>query len=296
MKILANDGIHSAAQAKLEELGHQVFTEHVEQKDLAVWINENNIEAIFVRSATKVREDLIKNCPNLKYIGRAGVGLDNIDVDYAKEQGRHVFNTPRASSRSVAELVMTYIYDWSRRVGPANYLMGNAGFKDVKKGISRISYEVQGKTLGIIGFGNIGQTVARLAEANGMDILVYDPNQDCKWSTSMEALLIESDFVTIHIGGKAQVLGKEDFEMMKSSAVVINTSRGGCVNEEELLEALKERQFAGACLDVFMNEPEPDRRLLNNSRVIATPHIGGSTNEAQVKIGLELVSQLEELA
>lgn len=296
MNILANDGLHELAINKLEELGHTVFTQHIEQKDLAVWINENEIEALFVRSATKVREDLIKNCPNLKYIGRAGVGLDNIDVDYAQEHGRHVFNTPKASSRSVAELVMTYIYDWSRRVGPANYMMGNAAFNDVKKGISRISYEVQGKTLGVIGFGNIGQTVAKLAEANGMDILVYDPNVDCKWSTSMETLLIESDFITVHIGGKAEVLKAADFEMTKPSAVVINTSRGGCINEEDLLNAIKEKQLAGACLDVFMNEPEPDRRLLNNSRVIATPHVGGSTREAQAKIGLELVDQLLELA
>lgn len=296
MNILANDGLHELAINKLEELGHIVFTQHIEQKDLAVWINENDVEALFVRSATKVREDLIKNCPNLKWIGRAGVGLDNIDVDYARENGRYVFNTPKASSRSVAELVMTYIYDWSRRVGPANYMMGNVAFNDVKKGISRISYEVQGKTLGIIGFGNIGQTVATLAEANGMEILVYDPNMDSKWSTSMETLLIESDFITVHIGGKAEVLNAADFEMTKPNAVVINTSRGGCINEEDLLNALKERQIAGACLDVFINEPEPDRRLLNNSRVIVTPHVGGSTREAQAKIGLELVDQLLELA
>lgn len=292
MNILANDGLHELAINKLEKLGHTVFTEHVLQKDLAVWINENKIEALFVRSATKVREDLIKNCPNLKWIGRAGVGLDNINVKYAKEQGRHVFNTPKASSRSVAELVMTYIYDWSRRVGPANYMMGNAAFNDVKKGISRISYEVQGKTLGVIGFGNIGQTVANLAEANGMEILVYDPNMDSKWSTSMETLLIESDFITVHISGKDEVLNAADFKVTKPSAVVINTARGGCINEEDLLNAFKERQIAGACLDVFMNEPEPDRRLLNNSRVIATPHIAGSTREAQAKIGLELVDQL----
>jgi D-3-phosphoglycerate dehydrogenase / 2-oxoglutarate reductase len=296
MNILANDGLHELAINKLEELGHTVFTQHVEQKDLAVWINENDVEALFVRSATKVREDLIKNCPNLKWIGRAGVGLDNIDVDYATEQGRHVFNTPKASSRSVAELVMTYIYDWSRRVGPANYMMGNAAFNDVKKGISRISYEVQGKTLGVIGFGNIGQTVATLAEANGMEILVYDPNVDSKWSTSMETLLIESDFITVHISGKAEVLKAVDFEMTKPNAVVINTARGGCINEEDLLNAIKERRIAGACLDVFMNEPEPDRRLLNNSRVIATPHIAGSTREAQAKIGLELVDQLIALS
>lgn len=295
MNILANDGLDELAINKLEELGHIVFTEYIEPKDLAVWINENGVEALFVRSATKVREDLIKNCPNLKWIGRAGVGLDNIDVDYAREHGRHVFNTPKASSRSVAELVMTYIYDWSRRVGPANYMMGNAAFNDIKKGISRISYEVQGKTLGIIGFGNIGQTVASLAEANGMKILVYDPKVVCKWSTSMETLLNESDFITVHISGKAEVLKAADFEMTKPSAVVINTARGGCVNEEDLLNAIKERQIAGACLDVFINEPEPDRRLLNNSRVITTPHIGGSTREAQTKIGLELVDQLLEL-
>ena len=295
MNILANDGLHKAAINKLEKLGHQVFTEHIEAKDLAVWINENNIEALFVRSATKVREDLIKNCPGLKYIGRAGVGLDNIDVEYARELGKHVFNTPKASSRSVAELVMGYIYDWNRRIGPANYMLPNAAFNDIKKGISRISYEIQGKTLGVIGFGNIGKTVASLAEANGMEILVYDPNEDCKWSTSMEELLILSDFITIHVGGKAEILSAEDFKMMKPSAVVINTARGGCINEEDLLAALKEKEIAGACLDVFVNEPEPDRRLLAHSRIITTPHIGGSTNEAQTKIGLELVDQLVEL-
>ena len=297
MNILANDGLHNAAVQALENDGHRVILDFVEQDNLSDYINTENIEALFVRSATKVRQDLIDQCPSLKYIGRAGVGVDNIDVEYARSQGRHVFNTPKASSRSVAEMVMGLIFSWSRKIHEANdMLKGDVlGFKGVKKVISKQSYEVQEKTIGIIGFGNIGKHVAHLAEACGLYPLVYDPQVDCKWSTSFEVLLTESDFITVHIGGKTEVLAEEDFKMMKESAVVINTSRGGCINEHDLLNALDQGQIAGACLDVFVGEPNPNLELIKNSKVLATPHMGGSTEEAQRKIGMELVTTLRGL-
>ena len=297
MKILANDGLHEAAIEVLRQEGHTVLLDFVEQSVLADYINAEGIETLFVRSATKVRKDLIDQCPNLKYIGRAGVGVDNIDVEYATSQGRHVFNTPKASSRSVAEMVMGMIFSWSRNIHVSDSILKDnvIGFKAAKNIASKGSTEVQEKTIGIIGFGNIGKHVAHLAEACGLYPLVYDPQVDCKWSTSFEILLAESDFITIHIGGKAEILAEAEFKQMKQSAVVINTSRGGCINEFDLISALDSGQIAGACLDVFVGEPNPSVELIKHSKVLASPHVGGSTEEAQRKIGMELVHTLKSL-
>ena len=297
MKVLANDGLHKAAINALQNKGHIVLLDPILQSDLANYINQENIEAILVRSATTVRKDLIDACPNLKYIGRAGVGVDNIDVEYAKSQDRYVFNTPTASSRSVAEMVIGLIFTWSRKIHDSNQMLkdGVIGFNATKKLVSKASYELEGKTIGIIGYGNIGKHVANLASACGLKPLVYDPQVDCEWSTAYENLLIESDFITIHVGGKAKILSKNDFEMMKSNAVIINTSRGGCIDEFDLLNALDAGQIAGACLDVFVGEPNPSSELINHPKIIVTPHVGGSTKEAQRKIGMELVDTLQSL-
>lgn len=291
MKILANDGLNNNAIHILTINGHEVITQHVPQSELLDYINTNNIETILVRSATKVREDIILGCPNLKFIGRAGVGVDNIDVAIAKEHGKIVFNTPSASSRSVAELVMGLIYTWNRGIHHSHYSIASYSFKELKKELES-GREVLGQTLGIIGYGRIGKEVANLAVANGMNVIAYDPYIDTNYTK--EDILKNSDFVTIHVSGSDEILNEKDFELMKPTAVVINASRGGCVNEEDLIRCIEAKKLGGACLDTFIDEPTPWNHLLNHHFVLATPHIGGSTVEAQERIGIELASKLLE--
>jgi D-3-phosphoglycerate dehydrogenase len=297
MNILANDGLIQEAVEALEAQGHEVYTDGITAENLANWINQNNIECLFVRSATKVNSELIANCPNLKYIGRAGVGVDNIDLEAAKAHNKVVFNTPTASSRSVAELVMGFIYSYSRNIAYSNMQLSTDNFKSLKKELEDFNTEVQGKTLGVIGYGNIGQSVVKLAQANGMRVLIYDPyiiEELDHITVTKDKLLAESDYVTIHISGSTEVLNIEDFIKMKRDAVVINTSRGGCVNEEDLIEAIYQEMIMGACLDTFVGEPNPKAELINNPWILVTPHIGGATKEAQIKIGIELVKKLAE--
>ena len=299
MNILANDGLDSVAVNELERLGHTVHTKNVPQSELINWINENQIECLMVRSATKVKADVLEACPGLKYIGRAGVGVDNIDIESAKQNGKIVFNTPTASSRSVAELVVGMIYSWSRNIHYANMMLQVDNFKALKKELEDTSFEISGKTLGIIGFGSIGREVQKLASANGMKTLIHDPYLPAELdhiSCSKDRLLSESDFVTVHISGSTEVLNMDDFNKMKNTAEVINASRGGCINEEDLLRAVNQDILGGACLDTFMNEPTPMSELVNHPWILVTPHIGGATVEAQGKIGMELVTKLTELS
>jgi len=296
MKILANDGLNEMAVKILTKAGHDVITQHVPQDELISYINNNQIETILVRSATKVRENLIKECPNLKFIGRAGVGVDNIDIDFAKQADRIVFNTPSASSRSVAELIMGLIYSWNRGIHHSHYSIASYSFKELKKELES-GREVLGQTIGIIGFGRIGREVAKLAQANGLRVLVHDPylpEELSHMQTSKDKLLAEADFVTIHVSGSDEILNENDFELMKPTAVVMNASRGGCINEEDLIKCIEAKKIAGACLDTFIDEPNPWNHLLNHHNVLATPHIGGSTVEAQERIGIELASKLLE--
>ena len=307
-KVLINDGLHPSGLQKLKDAGIEVSTEKIAQEDLAAELP--NYDAICVRSATKVRQDLIDLCPNLKVIGRGGVGLDNIDVEHAKSKGVKVVNTPAASSRSVAELVFAHLFSVSRFLYQANRQMpedGDNNFKGLKKAYSK-GFELEGKTLGIIGFGRIGQNTARLALGVGMDVVATDPYVEdatidmgrfgeVKISTSsMDQVLSESDVITLHIpflGTPA--LGADEFAKMKDGVVLINASRGGTVDETALLEALDNGKVAAAGLDVFANEPSPRQDLLQHPRVSLSPHIGASTNEAQEKIGIELADQLIEL-
>lgn len=312
MKILANDGISPAGKVKLEESGFEVDTTKVAQEALEGYIKENNVEAILVRSATKVRKDLIDACNGqLKLIGRGGVGMDNIDVEYAREQGLHVINTPAASSRSVAELVFAHLFSMVRYLFDANQKMpleGETKFKELKKNYAG-GIEVKGKTIGIIGFGRIGQEVARMAYGLGMTIVAADlepkkvdlevPFADGqKLTTTIEVMSIpdvlkQSDFISIHISGAGKALfGKNELEMLKDNAGIINTSRGGVVDEEALMEALDSGKVKYAGLDVFENEPTPKMKLLMNPYVSLTPHIGAATLEAQDRIGEELAEQI----
>ena len=312
IKILVNDGIHPDGKTLLEEAGYQVDTEKVAQEDLPKALPEYDV--IIVRSATKVRKDLIDLCPKLKIIARGGVGLDNIDVAYAKEKGITVMNTPAASSRSVAELVFGHMFNLSRSLHLANREMpekGDSQFKALKKSYSK-GIQLKGRTLGIIGFGRIGQEVARMGVGLGMKVMPVDLvidsatidlevfhspdiNLTVKIDTvEWDEMLAAADYITLHVpfsGGKA-LLGKEEFAKMKDSAFVINTARGGTVDEDALLEAINSGTIGGAALDVFDSEPTPKKELITHPKISVTPHTGASTLEAQANIGLELADKI----
>lgn len=308
--ILANDGIDATGKALLEKAGFTVITNKVAQEDLAKEINNQGFKALTVRSATKVRKDLIDACPGLKVIARGGVGMDNIDVEYAVSKGINVLNTPAASSNSVAELVFAHLFGAVRFLYDSNRQMpgsGNEKFDELKKKYAGGS-ELRGKTMGIVGFGRIGQSVAKMALGLGMKVEAFDPyvaeagiNIDIQGAerpaivkiktVSLDTLLRQSDFITFHVPG-GQMVGKEEFAIMKNKAILINTARGGVINEKELIEALDSGKLAHVCLDVFENEPKPDSALLKHPKISLTPHIGASTNEAQERIGVELAEKL----
>jgi D-3-phosphoglycerate dehydrogenase len=312
MKVLANDGISKSGITQLEKSGFKVITDKVNQEDLITYINDNLIEVILVRSATQVRKDIVDNCPSIKIIGRGGVGMDNIDVEYAKEKGLLVINTPAASSQSVAELVMAHLFSISRNVFDSNRNMPNSGatnFKVLKKKYAK-GVELRGKTLGIIGFGRIGQFTAKYGLGSGMKILAYDPftdnatinleiaNQELAVSIStvkLDNLLENSDFISLHVpmpkDGKA-VIGSDEFNSMKEGVRIVNASRGGVIDENALTEALKSGKVSFAALDVFVGEPSPSSEILNNDKISLTPHIGAATTEAQDRIGTELAEKI----
>ena len=315
IKILANDGISETGKVALEREGFEVITTKVAQNQLVDYINKHSIDALIVRSATQVRKDIIDGCPTLKLIGRGGVGMDNIDVAYAKSKQLHVINTPASSANSVAELVFAHLFTGVRYLHDANRNMpleGDQRFNELKKNYNN-GAELRGKTLGIIGFGRSGQAVARIAIGLGMRVLAYDPNvqeavitlsffdgQETSFAVktvAKEQLLMESDFITLNNspadGG--YVLDEEEFRMMKDGVGVINLSRGGVLNEVALIEAIDHGKVAFAGLDVFENEPNPAIQVLMHPQISLTPHIGAATNEAQDRIGTELAAQIVTL-
>ncbi|MCC8358624.1 D-2-hydroxyacid dehydrogenase [Salinimicrobium sediminilitoris] len=311
MKILANDGIASGGKKQLEDAGIEVVTTKVAQEQLANYINENKVTGIIVRSATKVREDLINSCPNLKIIGRAGVGMDNIDVAYARSKGVHVFNTPAASSASVAELVFAHLYSGVRFLHDSNRNMpleGDSRFKELKKSYAG-GRELRGKTLGIIGFGRIGREVAKIALGIGMKVIASDRtegeaevtlefynHQEVKIpikTEPVEQLIEHSDFITLHVPAqKEPVIGRDQFQKMKDGVGIINAARGGVVDEVALVEALESGKVSFAGLDTFEHEPSPAIKVLMNPNVSLSPHIGAATKEAQERIGYELAEEI----
>ena len=314
MKILANDGIADSATKILEENGHDLIKTNVAQDHLAKYINDKNIDVLLVRSATKAKKDLIDACPNLKMIGRGGVGMDNIDVEYARSKSIEVFNTPGASSNSVAELVFAHLGGLLRFLHESNRQMpleGESRFKDLKKSYAK-GMELRGKKIGIIGFGRIGKAVAGIAYSLGMKVQVHDPfmkNPDFSIefsdgqkintiakSLKLNEILKTSDIITLHIGGTKEIIGEKDIALMKPGSFLVNTSRGGVINEEALDLALENKHLAGAALDVFNNEPQPAIKLLMNPNLSMTPHIGAATIEAQERIGLELANHIITLS
>ncbi len=306
-KILANDGIDPIGKKLLEEAGFTVDTQTIPQEQLSSALL--NYDAITVRSATKVRKELIDACPNIKLIGRGGVGMDNIDVDYARGKGLAVVNTPAASSLSVAELVFSHLFSGVRFLHDSNRKMpieGATKFNDLKKAYAK-GIELRGKTMGIIGFGRIGRETATIALGLGMNVLAYDlypyngnitlnlqggitvdiPVQ----TVSLEQVIAESDFISLHTPfADKPILGAAEFAAMKAGVGIVNCSRGGTIDENSLIEALNSGKVSFAGLDVFDNEPTPLAEILTHPKISLTPHIGASTNEAQERVGAELAN------
>ena len=317
MKIIANDGFAANGVSLLEEAGHEVLLNKVAQEQLADFINENGVEVLLVRSATKVRKDLIDACPELKFIGRGGVGMDNIDVAYAREQGRRVQNTPAASSESVAELVFAHLYGGVRFLYHSNREMpleGESNFGALKKAYAG-GRELRGKTLGVLGFGRIGQATAKIALGVGMNVVYHDPflekanltlpffdgrSLDFEFeSISKEELLAQSDFITLHMPAQSDgnyVIGEKEMANMKKGAAIVNAARGGVVSEVALLKALDDEHLSFAALDVFETEPTPPVQVLMHPKLSLSPHIGAATEEAQDRIASEMANYIIEFA
>ena len=315
MKILANDGLNQSGVDALQQNGFEVITNKVPQENLISYINEKQVAVLLVRSATQVTKEVIDSCPSIKIIGRGGVGMDNIEVEYAKSKGISVINTPAASSGSVAELVFSHLFSGVRFLQDSNRKMpvsGNTEFAKLKKNYEK-GIELRGKTIGIVGIGRIGQEVAKIAFGLGMNvkaadafienveiILDFPNNQSISIPVKTEPLenvLNESDFVTLHVPAQKNgaLLGKEEFAKMKDGVAVVNCARGGVIDEEALIEALDSGKVSFAGLDVFVNEPTPSEKVLSHPKISLTPHIGAATQEAQDRIGTELAAQISAI-
>ena len=315
MKILANDGLNQSGVDALQQNGFEVITNKVPQENLISYINENQVAVLLVRSATQVTKEVIDSCPSIKIIGRGGVGMDNIEVEYAKSKGISVINTPAASSGSVAELVFSHLFSGVRFLQDSNRKMpvsGNTEFAKLKKNYEK-GIELRGKTIGIVGIGRIGQEVAKIAFGLGMNVKAADAfienveitldfpnNQSVSIPVKTEPLenvLNESDFVTLHVPAQKNgaLLGKEEFAKMKDGVAVVNCARGGVIDEEALIEALDSGKVFFAGLDVFVNEPTPSEKVLSHPKISLTPHIGAATQEAQDRIGTELAAQISAI-
>ena len=308
MRILANDGIAEDGRQRLTDAGHEVITEKVAQEELAGKIKDYDV--LIVRSATKVNRQILEGAQHLKLVVRAGVGVDNIDIAAAKEYSIDVANTPQSSSLSVAELVFAHLFALARFIHTSNRDMNasDAGqFNDLKKKYSN-GIELRGKTLGLIGFGRIGQETAKIAVSLGMKVLYHDhflgtsklrfdhlPFEPVPvlemTSISMDEVLGQSDFISLHVPfgeGMKPLIDAAAIAKMKKGAGIINCARGGVIDESALLDALASGQLSCAGLDVFANEPVVKAELLSHPKISLTPHIGASTREGQDRIGLEV--------
>ena len=312
MKVLANDGISESGIKALEEAGIEFINQRVASEQLPNFINENEVDVLLVRSATKVTKELIEACPSLKIIGRGGIGMDNIDVNFAKEKGIKVINTPNASSKSVAELVFGHFFTMARFLHESNRLMpleGDSRFNDLKKDFKN-AFELSGKTLGVIGFGSIGQEVIKIGIALGMKVKVctrkpktenielnfFDGQSvifEITSTNNMEEFLSNCDFISINTPKTSEyILSTSEFEKMKDGVFIANTARGGVLDEVAMINFIESKKIAGVALDVFESEPTPELTLLMNPALSLSPHIAGNTVDAQNKIGLELANQI----
>ena len=311
MIVLANDGISEKGIQLLKEADITVLDARVSAEHLSNFINENNVDVLLVRSATQVRKNLIDECPNLKIIGRGGISMDNIDVDYAIDKGIYIINTPKASSKSVAELVFAHFFSLARFLHESNRLMpleGETKFNTLKKSFNNAT-ELSGKTLGVIGMGNIGLEVIKIGISLGMSIVAYNRTPKTEnvkisffdgqslhfeiKSVNLDEVLKKSDFISINISNTEKYfIDNEQIAMMKEGVFIANTARGGVLNEVALIDAIERGKVAGAALDVFENEPNPEIEILMNPALSLSPHIGGNTLEAQNRIAEELAEQI----
>lgn len=315
MKILANDGILPNGIEALHNAGFEVITTKVAQEQVANYINTHKISVLLVRSATQVRQEIIDNCPTLKLIGRGGVGMDNIDVDYARSKGIQVINTPGASAESVAELVFAHLFSGVRFLHDANRNMpleGDFNFEGLKKAYSA-GIELRGKTLGIIGFGRVGKAVAKIGLGLGMRVIASDKlvgNAEIKVdfyngqfinvdiiTEPIADIYRHADFITLHVPSQNEgyVIGEAEFELMKDNVGIINASRGGIIHEVALIDALDRGKVLFAGLDVYEDEPSPSVQILMHPKISLTPHIGAATLEAQTRVSSELAEQIISL-
>ena len=294
MKVLIADPVSSSVITELQNLG-------VEVDDLSSLPKEDLIdrvkdyECMVVRSATKVRKDMIDKMEKMKLIIRGGVGIDNIDVSYAEGKDIKVMNTPAASSASVAELVIAHMFALSRHI-----VKGTIGIKEGKWDKKQLKgTELLNKTLGILGVGRIGKELIKRAKALGMKVIAYDPYvrlEDVDM-VELDTLLGDSDYISIHTpltDETKHLIGTDALGKMKQNAIVVNCARGGVVDEKALLDALKEGKITGAALDVYEVEPPETSGLMELTNVTFTPHIGASTKEAQARIGEEVVRIIKE--
>lgn len=311
MIVLANDGISEKGIQLLKEADITVLDARVSAEHLSNFINENNVDVLLVRSATQVRKNLIDECPNLKIIGRGGIGMDNIDVDYAIDKGIYIINTPKASCKSVAELVFAHFFSLARFLHESNRLMpleGETKFNTLKKSFNNAT-ELSGKKLGVIGMGNIGLEVIKIGISLGMSIVAYNRTPKTEnvkisffdgqslhfeiKSVNLDEVLKKSDFISINISNTEKYfIDNEQVAMMKEGVFIANTARGGVLNEVALIDAIERGKVAGAALDVFENEPNPEIEILMNPALSLSPHIGGNTLEAQNRIAEELAEQI----
>ncbi|MGE9951644.1 D-2-hydroxyacid dehydrogenase [Clostridium perfringens] len=296
LRILLNDGLDKKAISNLEFLGFDVDTNHYDIEDLKEKIKE--VDCIVIRSATKITRELIDEAikgGNLKLIIRGGVGLDNIDVQYAKQNGIKVRNTPNASSSSVAEIILAHMFSLARFLNQSNITMKDGLWK--KK--EYVGVELEGKTLGIIGMGRIGSELAKKCISLGMKIIYFDlmdiNNIDNNYrKVEFDELLRESDFISINISGTKSIIGSEELKKVKKGVFIINTSRGKALDEEAIITSLNDGTLGGVGLDVFLEEPSKNLELIKHPKVSLTPHIGASTKEAQMKIGEEVINIIKE--
>lgn len=311
MIVLANDGLSEKGILLLKEAGITVLEARVSAEHLSKFINNNNVDVLLVRSATQVRQKLIDECPNLKIIGRGGIGMDNIDVEYAIDKGIYIINTPKASCKSVAELVFAHFFSLARFLHESNRLMpleGETNFNALKRSFNNAT-ELSGKTLGVIGMGNIGIEVIKMGISLGMKILAYNRTPKTEKvqltffdgqsldfeikSVTLNEVLENSDFISLNTNlTEGYLIDQKELELMKEGVFIANTARGGVINEVALLDAIESGKVYGAALDVFEKEPTPEVLILMNPALSLSPHVGGNTKDAQNRIGEELAQQI----
>jgi D-3-phosphoglycerate dehydrogenase len=311
MKILITDGLSESGISLLKEAGFEVLTTTVAQNQLENFINTNTIDVLIVRGITKVSKELIDACPTLKLIGRAGNGMDNIAVTHAINKGIKIINTPLASRNSVAELVFAHLFGMVRFLHQSNREMpleGDSRFNDLKKQFSQ-GTELRDKTIGIVGFGNIGQEVAKIALGLGMKVIANSTSIKTTTITlpfyngasidfeietqTLDTILKEADFISLHVPKQENYLiDQQQIDQMKKGVGIVNTARGGIIDEVALINAIESEHIKYAALDVFENEPKPEIQILMNPEISLTPHIGGSTLESQDRIGIEIAQKI----